>query len=109
MNHTPTRYYADNGRIFSESSDAHSIQIASYGSSASRLPDSEQTQMGDRIARALNYHEELLAALQALFSYTIDVLTGPRFEGVTWPDDFPDSHRTLKNAKAAIHNATKNE
>lgn len=48
---------------------------------------------------------ELVAALEALFSYTIDVLTGPRFEGVTWPDDFPNNHPTLKNAKAALASA----
>lgn len=38
-------------------------------------------------------------ALEELANYTQDVLTGPMFKAITWPDNFPDSHPVLSKAR----------
>ena len=69
-------------------------------------PTTRLEAFAQEVQRLESLNADLLEALTELRDYTLDILTGPAFSLVTWPEDFPDSNPVLRKAKATIAKAT---
>ncbi len=77
-----------------------------WGAVGSAVAATSKAMHAEAIVRAVNAHDDLVAALEELTRYTYDILTGPimRRAGIIWPEGGPQSP-VLQRARAALAKA----